>query len=183
MAISGIAATQALALNLMLTAPAHGAAPPALTESLAEFGCRNIPDDDPVLRNRGEWWVSLEMFTGGDADFAFYCQSTTEMRFSIIVVIREEVELWRDCDPVVASWQGASLTSFPMGLEVSDVISDHPTYTDLSRWWLVSSSSNPIVTRGPEGVSVPNPIIDTTGQRAGSFYACYAGEWYAHGVD
>jgi hypothetical protein len=62
------------------------AVPAALSEALTEYGCVHIADDAEVLRNRDRWWVSLKPITGGDADFAFYCQSTADQLMSRLVV-------------------------------------------------------------------------------------------------
>jgi hypothetical protein len=137
------------------------------------------------MRNREtprRWWISLEPFTGGDADFAFYCQISGEKPLSrLVVVVRGEKNPWRGCNAVVDSWRERVSNWFPYDLVVVPRDSDH---TDLSKWWLVSSASNSKVTYGPAGVKVPEPIIDTIGNMgAGSLYACYSRQWYAIGLD
>jgi len=161
------------------------AVPAALSETLTEFGCVHIADDAEVLRNRDRWWVSLKPFTGGDADFAFYCQSAADKLMSkLVVVVRGEKNLWPGCDAIVDFWQGRSRPSFPNDLTVVNAPQD-ATLTDLSRWWLVSSSRNPKVTYGPAGMKIADPIIDTTRRSGGSgtLYACYSRQWYRIGLD
>lgn len=171
-------------LALALSAPAMGAVPPPLAQALAEHGCLQIADGAEVLRNRAAWWVSLSPFTGGDGDFAFFCQSATEPLFSrLVVVVRGENNPWRDCDAIVDSWREQSVPWFPYDLAVVRAATQHARHTDLGRWWLVSSSSDPTVTYGPAGVKVPDPVIDTTGGRAGALYACYSSRWYRIGLD
>ena len=63
------------------------------------------------------------------------------------------------------------------------IADDAEVLRDRGRWWLVSSSRNPEVTYGPAGVTVANPIIDTTGGSAGALFACYSGQWYRIGLD
>src|SRR5687767_7336862 len=100
---SRIAATTVLVL--VLSASGNGAVPAPLSEALAEYRCLHIADDAEVLRNRGRWWVSLKPFTGGDADFAFYCQAAADKLISrLVVVVRGENNPWRGCDAVVDSW-------------------------------------------------------------------------------
>jgi hypothetical protein len=179
-----IAATQVL--GLLLSASAYGAVPAPLSEALAEYKCVHIADDAEVLQNRGRWWVSLQPFTGGDADFVFYCQATADrLTARLVVVVRGEKNPWRGCNSVVDSWNvGRSGPWFPYGLEVVNAPSEYQRRTDLSRWWLVRSASNPKVTYGPAGVKVPGPIIDTTGTSgAGSLYACHSRHWYRYGID
>jgi hypothetical protein len=189
-AIRRFAATQVLVL--IVSVPAGAVVPPPLLDTLAEHGCRNIPDDDEVLRYRDEWWVSLEPFTGGEGDFAFYCQSISDpASTSLVVVIRGESDVWKDCDSVVDSWRYEYAPHIPLGLEVIDIESlavinaqsESGLYADLGRWWLASSRSDTPATPGPSGVNVPNPIIDTTGRQVGSLFTCYSGQWYAVGLD
>lgn len=177
-----IAATQVLVLAV--SASANGAVPAPLSEALAEYGCLHIADDADVLRNRNRWWVSLKPFTGGDSDFAFYCQAAADALTSrLVVVVRSENNPWRGCDSVIDSWHEQSVPWFPYDLAVANAAPQHARHTDLGRWWLVSSSSNPTVTYGPAGVKAPDPIIDTTGARAGTLYACYLRQWYRIGLD
>ena len=161
------------------------AVPAALSEALAKYGCLDIADDAEVLQNRDRWWVSLKPFTGGDADFAFYCQSAADkLMAELVVVVRGENNPWRGCAAIVDFWSGRSRPSFPNDLTVVNAPED-ARLTDLSRWWLVSSSSNPKVTYGRAGVKVPYPIIDTTRRSGGSgtLYACYSRQWYRIGLD
>jgi len=159
--------------------------PAALSKALAEYRCLHTAADEKVMRNREtprRWWISLEPFTGGDADFAFYCQISVEKPLSrLVVVVRGEKNPWRGCSAVVDSWRERVSNWFPYDLVVVPRYSDH---TDLSKWWLVSSASNSKVTHGPAGVRVPEPIIDTIGNMgAGSLYACYSRQWYVIGLD
>ena len=107
-----VAATQVIALafaaspNSAVPASANRAVPALLSEALAEYGCLHIADDAEVLQNRGRWWVSLKPFTGGDADFVFYCQAAADkLRSRLILVVRGENNPWGGCDAVVDSWQ------------------------------------------------------------------------------
>jgi hypothetical protein len=171
-----------LLLGLTHTASAQTPVPQELTGILAEHGCVQIADDAEVLKNRGRWWVSLKQITGGDADFAIYCLSPGDNYVStLILVINGAYNPWRGCTPVVSSWSGRS--SFPLDLAIVDVTSTYSGIHDLGSWWLASSASNPKATPGPARVNVPGPIIDTTGERAGSLFACYAGQWYRIGLD
>jgi len=160
------------------------AVPAALSEALAEYRCMHIADDAKVLRHGRPWWISLKPVTGGDADFAFYCQISADKPSlsRLIVVVRGENNPWRGCGAVVDSYRERFTGWFPYDLVVaSKRYSDH---TDLSKWWLVSSSRNSKVTYGPPGVKVPEPIIDTIGTMgAGSLYACYSRQWYVIGLD
>lgn len=161
------------------------AVPAALSEALAKYECLDIADDAEVLQNRDRWWVSLKPFTGGDADFAFYCQSAADQLMAkLVVVVRGENNPWRGCDPIVDFWRGRSRPSFPNDLTVLNAPQD-PRHSDLSRWWLVSSSRNLKVTYGPAGVKVPDPIIDTTRRSGGSgtLYGCYSRNWYRIALD
>jgi len=159
--------------------------PATLSATLAEYGCVHIADDAEVLQNRRRWWVSLKPFTGGDADFAFYCQSAADKLMSrLVVVVTGENNPWRGCDTVVDSWHERSRPWFPYDLVVVNAGPRYARNIDLSQWWLVSSSRNPKVTYGPAGVKVPDPIIDTIGDGgAGTLYACYSREWYRIGLD
>ena len=159
--------------------------PAALSAALAEYGCLHIADDAEILRNRGRWWFSLKPFTGGDADFAFYCQSAADrLNSRLIVLVRGENNPWRGCDAVVDFWHERTRPWFPYDLAVVNAVPRYARNTDLSRWWLVSSSSNRKVTYGPVGVKVPDPIIDTIGDSgAGALFACYSRQWYRIGVD
>jgi hypothetical protein len=166
------------------------AVPAALSKALAEYRCvPHTAAEAEVMRNREtprRWWISLEPYTGGDADFAFYCQISVEKRLSrLVVVVRGEKNPWQGCNAVVASYRERVSNWFPYDLAV--VSAGDPRYSrhmDLGRWWLVSSAGNLKVTYGPAGVKVPNPIIDTIGNMgAGSLYACYSGQWYRIGLD
>ena len=161
------------------------AVPTALSAALAEHGCVHIADDAEVLRNRRRWWVSLEPFTGGDADVAFYCQSQADkLAARLIIVVRSEKNPWRGCDTVVDSWHERIRPWFPYDLAVLNALGAYREHGDLSRWWLVSSSRNVKVTYGPAGVNAPSPIIDTIGGGgAGTLYACYSRQWYRIGLD
>ena len=161
------------------------AVPAALSQALAENGCVHIAADADVLKNRRRWWVSLKPFTGGDADFAFYCQSASDTLMSrLVVVVRGDNNPWQGCDAVVDSWHERSRPWFPYDLVVVNAGPRSARHTDLSQWWLVSSSSNPKVTYGPAGVTTPDPIIDTIGDGgAGTLYACYSRQWYRIGLD
>ena len=174
-----------IVIVLVSLASADAAVPAPLSEALAEYGCVHITDDAEVLRDRGGWWVSLKPFTGGDADFAFYCQAAADKLVSkLVVVVRGENSPWRGCDPVVDSWRERSVPWFPYGLAVVNTAPRYSRHTDLSRWWLVSSSRNPKVTYGPAGLKVADPIIDTTGSTgAGTLYACHSRQWYRIGLD
>jgi hypothetical protein len=161
------------------------AVPATLSAALAEHGCVHIADDAEVLRNRDRWWVSLKPFTGGDADFAFYCQSATDRLMArLVLVVKGEKNPWRGCDAVVDFWHERIRPWFPYDLTVVNAAGD-ASLSDLSRWWLVSSSRNPKVTYGPAGVKVANPIIDTTRRSGGSgtLYACHSRQWYRIGLD
>ena len=158
--------------------------PAALSKALAEYRCVHTAADAEVMRKREtprRWWISLEPFTGGDADFAFYCQISVEKPLSrLVVVVRGEKNPWRGCNAVVDSWRERVSNWFPYDL----VVRSRSDHTDLSQWWLVSSASNAKVTYGPAGVKVPTPIIDTIGNMgAGSLYACYSRQWYVIGLD
>ena len=160
--------------------------PATLSTALKEYGCGHIADDAEVLRNRDRWWISLTPFTGGDADFAFYCQSAADnLTAKLVVVVRGENKLWRGCDAIVDVWHERSRPWFPHDLAVVNAASSrYADHTDLSKWWLVSSSGNSKVTYGPAGVKVPEPIIDTIGSGgAGTLYACYSRQWYRIGLD
>jgi hypothetical protein len=161
------------------------AVPAALSEALAAYGCVHIADDAEVLRNRRRWWVSLKAFTGGDGDFAFYCQNAAEKLTSrLVVVVKSKNNPWRGCDAVVDSWHEQSRPWFPNDLVVVNAGPRYARHTDLSQWWLVSTSRNPKVTYGPAGVKTPDPIIDTIGDGgAGTLYACYSRQWYRIGLD
>ena len=161
------------------------AVPAALSEALAEYGCLHIADDAEVLRNRRRWWISLKSFTGGDADFAFYCQSASDrLNSRLVVLAKSEKNPWRGCDAVVDSWHERIRPWFPYDLTVVNAGPRYERGADLSRWWLVSSSRNPKVTYGPTGVKIPDPIIDTIGDGgAGTLYACYSRQWYRIGLD
>lgn len=159
--------------------------PAALSKALAEYRCLHTAADEKVMRNREtprRWWISLEPLTGGDADFAFYCQISVEKPLSrLVVVVRGAKNPWRGCDAVVDSFRERFTGWFPYDLVVIPRYSPH---TDLSKWWLVSSAGNSKVTYGPAGVKVPEPIIDTIGTMgAGSLYACYSRQWYVIGLD
>lgn len=159
--------------------------PATLSTALKEYRCVHIADDAEVLRNRDRWWISLTPFTGGDADFAFYCQSAADnLTAKLVVVVRGENNLWRGCDAIVDAWHGRSRPSFPNDLTVVNASGD-ASLTDLSRWWLVSSSRNPKVTYGPAGAKLAGLIIDTTRRSGGSgtLYACYSRQWYRIGLD
>ena len=156
--------------------------PAALSEALAEYRCLHVADNPEVRKGR-RWWISLKPLTGGDADFAFYCQISEDKPVSrLVVVVRGEKNPWQGCDAVVDSWRERFSGWFPYDLTVATTrYSDH---TDLGKWWLVSSASNSKVTYGPAGVKVPEPIIDTIGNMgAGSLYACYSRQWYRIGID
>lgn len=160
--------------------------PAALSKALAEYRCVHTPADAEVMRKREtprRWWVSLEPFTGGDADFAFYCQISVEKPLSrLVVVIRGEKNPWRGCNAVVDSWRERVSNWFPYDLVVT--AAPRPSHSDLSQWWLVSSARNSKFTYGPAGVKVPTPIIDTIGNMgAGSLYACHSRQWYVIGLD
>jgi hypothetical protein len=161
------------------------AAPKALSAALAEYGCVHIADDAEVLRNRRRWWVSLEPFTGGDADFAFYCQSVADKLVArLIIAVKSDKNPWGGCDTVVDSWHERVRPWFPYDLVVVNARGAYRGPADLSRWWLVSSSRNVKVTYGPAGVKAPHPIIDTIGDGgAGTLYACYSRQWYRIGLD
>ena len=160
--------------------------PAALSKALAEYRClQHTAAEAEVMRNREtprRWWISLEPYTGGAADFAFYCQISVEKPLSrLVVVVRGAKNPWRGCNAVVDSWRERVSNWFPYDLTVVPRYSDH---TDLSKWWLVSSASNSKVAYGPAGVKVPVPIIDTIGNMgAGSLYACYSRQWYVIGLD
>ena len=160
------------------------AVPAALSEALAEYGCLHITDDAAVLRNRRRWWVSLRPFTGGDTDFAFYCQTAADkLTFRLVVVVRGKNNPWPGCDAIVDFWRERPRW-FPDDLAVVNAAPQYSRHTDLSRWWLVSSSRNPKVTHGPAGVKIPDPIIDTIGDGgAGTLYGCYSRQWYRIGLD
>lgn len=160
--------------------------PAALSKALAEYRCVHTAADAEVMRNREtprRWWISLEPFTGGDADFAFYCQISVEKPLSrLVVVVRGEKNPWRGCNAVVDSWRERVSNWFPYDLVVTAV--PRSGHSDLSRWWMVSSSSNSKVRYGPAGVKVPTPIINTVGNMgAGALYACYSRQWYQIGLD
>ena len=162
--------------------------PATLSAALAEYRCVYTAADAEVLRNREtprRWWISLEPYTGGDADFAFYCQISADEPLSrLVVVVRGEKNPWRGCNAVVDSWRERFSNWFPYDLAVVSAGSRYSRHTDLSQWWLVRSSSNSKVTYGPAGVKVPTPIIDTIGNMgAGSLYACYSRQWYRIGLD
>lgn len=158
--------------------------PATLSAALAEYGCVQFTADAEVLRKGRRWWISLKPFTGGDADFAFYCQIAAADRLSrLVVIVRGENNPWRGCPAVVDSEQERFSPWFPHDLVVRNVASRY-SQTDLGQWWLVSSSRHPRVTYGPAGVKVPDPIIDTIGDGgAGTLYACYSRQWYRIGLD
>jgi hypothetical protein len=171
-------------LTLALSTSCNGAIPERLSAALAAHGCVDIAEDAEVLQNRQHWWVSLEPFTRGDGDFAFYCQDVADaLSFRLVVVVKSGNNPWRGCDPVVDSWRELSAPWFPYDLAVVTAAPRYLRNTDLGRWWLVSSSNNPEVTYGPPGVKVSDPIIDTTGGSAGTLYGCYANSWYRIGLD
>src|SRR5688572_8914570 len=115
--------------------------PATLSAALAEYGCVHIPADAEVLRNRRRWWFSLKPFTGGDADFAFYCQSVANrLNFRLVVLVKGEKNPWRGCDAVVDSWHERSTPWFPYDLTVVNAAPQYARRSDLSPWWLVSSS-------------------------------------------
>jgi hypothetical protein len=146
----------------------------------------HVADDAQELRHGRPWWISLKPVTGGDADFAFYCQISADKPplSRLVVVVRGEKNPWGGCDAVVDSWRERFTGWFPYDLTVASAGSRHSSHTDLSHWWLVSSASNSKVTYGPAGVKVPEPIIDTIGHMgAGSLYACYSRQWYVIGLD
>jgi hypothetical protein len=177
-----IAALQVLTLVLPMSA--NGAVPEPLSAALAAYECVEISDNAEVLRNHQRWWVSLKPFTGGDADFAFYCQRAADaLSFALVIVVKGENNPWGSCDPVVDSWHERSRPWFPYDLAVVNAAQQYSRNSDLGRWWLVSSSSNPKVMYGPPGVNVSDPIIDTTGGSAGTLYACYRNSWYRIGLD
>lgn len=157
------------------------AVPSALSKAFAEHRCLRVADN-PDIRKGRRWWISLKPFTGGDADFAFYCQISEEKPLSTLVVaVRGENNPWRGCDAVVDSYRERFTGWFPYDLSI---VPRYPPHTDLSKWWLVSSSRNAKVTYGPRGVKTPEPIIDTIGNMgAGSLYACHSGQWYRIGLD
>jgi len=162
------------------------AVPAALSEALAEYRCMPVADDAQELRHGRPWWISLKSVTGGDTDFAFYCQISADKPplSKLVVVVRGENNPWRGCGAVVDSFRERFTGWFPYDLAVASAESRHSSHTDLRHWWLVSSASNSKVTYGPAGVKVPNPIIDTIGQMgAGSLYACYSRQWYVIGLD
>ena len=159
--------------------------PATLSAALAEYGCVQFAADAEVLRKGRRWWISLKPFTGGDADYAFYCQiaAADKPLSRLVVVVRGENNPWRGCAAVVDSEQERFSPWFPHDLTVRNVASRY-SQTDLSQWWLVSSSRNPKVTYGPAGVKVPDPIIDTIGDvGSGTLYACYSRQWYRIGLD
>ena len=161
--------------------------PAALSKALAEYRCvQHTAAEVEVMRNREtprRWWISLEPYTGGAADFAFYCQISVEKPLSsLLVVVRGEKNPWRGCNAVVDSYRERVSNWFPYDLVVTATSRSGPT--EMSQWWLVSSSRNAKVTYGPAGVKVPTPIIDTIGNMgAGSLYACYSRQWYRISLD
>jgi len=119
-----------------------------------------------VLANRGSPGARVAAFGAGS------CPLSSRL----VVIIKGKNNPRRGCDTVVAFWRPGSRPWFPYGLAVVNA-SEYARRTDLSRWWLVSSARNPMVTYGPAGVKVPNPIIDTTGSSgAGGLYACYTSQ-------
>ena len=125
----------------------------------------------------------MKPVTGGDADFAFYCQISADKPplSRLVVAVKGENNPWRGCGAVVDSFRERFSGWFPYDLTV---VARYSPHTDLSKWWLVSSARNSKVTYGPAGVKVPEPIIDTIGTMgAGSLYACYSREWYVIGLD
>lgn len=158
--------------------------PAALSTLLDQYGCSHVADDAEVPRKGRRWWISLNPFTGGDADFAFYCQDRKGKRFSRLILAVRKNNPWRGCDAVVDSENERFSPWFPTGLAVVNARSLDSRHADLSQWWLVSSSRNSKVTYGPAGVKVPDPIIDTTADSgAGTLYACYSRQWYRIGLD
>src|SRR5688572_5679682 len=141
------------------------AVPAALSKALAEYRCLHTAADEEVMRKREtprRWWISLEPYTGGEADFAFYCQISRDEPLSrLVVVVRGEKNPWRGCSAVVASWRERVSNWFPYDLAVASAGSRDSRHTNLSQWWLVDSARNSKVTYGPAGVKVPSPIIDT----------------------
>lgn len=174
--------TWAIVLTLFAVS-ADGAVPALLSEALAEHRCVDIPDDAELLQNRNRWWFSLEPITGGARDFAFYCQDVADpLAFRLVLLIRGESNPWLGCESVVDSWR-ESRPWFPYDLAVVNAAPRYERHVDLGRWWLVSSSNSATVTYGPVGVTVSDPIIDTTGGSAGTLYACYSRHWYRIGLD
>ena len=160
------------------------AVPEALSQALGEYRCLPVADNPEVRKGR-RWWMSLKPFTGGDADFAFYCQISADKPLSqLVVVVRSANNPWRGCAAVVDSWRERFTGWFPYDLNVVSAGSRYSDHTDLREWWLVSSARNSKVTYGAAGVKVPFPVIDTIGTMgAGALYACHSRQWYQIGLD
>ena len=169
-------------LALLVSASVNGTAPDALLDVLAQHECRDITDDVRVTRFGDQWWVSLESLTGGESDFALYCQDNGEESLArLLLVIRGPTNPWNGCEAVVDTWRD----SLPYRYHVEVATAEAKGFTDLSRWWLVNSSRNETITYGSQNQKLSGLLIDATNplSGAGTMYACHSGEWYRIGLD
>src|SRR5690606_5848407 len=78
-------------VGLFASTVVMAAVPEPLRHVLTENGCKDLTDDPRITRFGDQWWVSLEPFTGGDFDFALYCEdSGGEPSARLILIVEGE---------------------------------------------------------------------------------------------
>jgi hypothetical protein len=172
-----------LAISFVPIGEALGSVPATLSAALEEHQCVEVAADSALIRFSKNWWMSLQQQTGADTDYVFMCQAKGDPLYTRLVVhTLGPQNPWKGCDRVVTSRKDPTRAWWPLGVEV---VKSAERFNDLSlgRWWQVLAPGETTLAYGPPSVKLPELVIDTSAQDAGSAFACYAGRWYRIGID